>query len=79
MNDKVVQAILSGIQDNNIRFDDLRKVLLQLGFAERVKGDHFIYKRDDIPERVNIQPSGNKAKGYQVRQIRVIINKYCLV
>lgn len=65
--------IMSGQRDNNIRFADLQHVLQSLDFLCRIKGDHFIYYRDDIPEIINIQPKGNKAKPYQIRQIR---NKY---
>ena len=75
---KLLLDILSGTKDNNIKFDDLRTFLLQLNFKERIKGDHFIYKRSDIPERINIQPNGNMAKSYQVRQIRNLIVKYNL-
>ena len=78
MNDKILQAVLSGKQDRNIRFDDLRRIMLKLGFKERIKGDHFIYKRKNFPERINIQPDGNMAKSYQVRQIRNLIRKYNL-
>ena len=78
MGNKTSQAVLSAKQDSNIRFADLRTLLLQLGFAERIKGDHFIYKRKDLPERINIQPDGNMAKAYQVRQIRGVIQKYNL-
>jgi len=76
MNNKILQAVLSSKQDRNIKFSDMRTLLIQLGFAERIKGDHFIYKKDGFPERVNIQPDGNMAKAYQVRQIRGIIQKY---
>jgi len=76
--DKILQAVLSGKQDNNIRFDDLCNILLQLGFNERIKGSHYIYKRVGIPERINLQSIGNMAKSYQVRQVRTIINKYGL-
>jgi len=79
VDEKILNSILLGRQDKNIRFDDLRKILMQLGFKERIKGDHFIYKYHGIPERVNIQPDGNMAKGYQVRQIRTILMKYELV
>ena len=79
MDDKLIQAVLSGKHDKSIKFEDLRKLLLQLGFNERVRGDHFIYKRVGVPERVNIQPDGNMAKSYQVRQIRTIIKKHGLV
>ena len=78
MNEKIMQSVLSSKQDKNIKFNDLRKLLLNLNFKERIKGDHFIYKRDDLPERVNIQPDGDMSKSYQVRQIRGIIRKYRL-
>ena len=78
MNVKTLQSVLLGRQDKNIKFEDLRTLLLQLGFNERIKGSHFIYKHPNIPDRINIQPDGNMAKGYQVRQIRNIIIKYDL-
>lgn len=78
MNKKVYNDVMSGQSDNNIRFNDFRNLLLSCGFSERIKGDHFIYKRGDIPERINIQPNGNKAKIYQVKQVRMIFEKYDL-
>lgn len=78
MNDKVLFDVLSGAKDANIKFKDLQNLLESLGFNCRVKGDHFIYKNKDIPERINIQPIGNKAKSYQVKQVRQIILKYHL-
>lgn len=70
--------VMSGKSDSNIRFADFRNLILSFGFRERIKGDHFIYKRDDIPERINVQPNGNKAKAYQVKQIRMLFEKYGL-
>ena len=78
MNKKVYNDVMGGKSDNNIRFTDLCNLLLSCGFSERIKGDHFIYKRADIPERINIQPNGNKAKVYQVKQVRMIFEKYGL-
>ena len=68
----LIILVLSAQHDNNIRFYYLQNLLKQLGFRERIKVDHFIFKRIDLPERVNIQPNGNMAKGYQARQIRSI-------
>ena len=51
-------------------------MLDSLNFGYRVKGDHFIYYRNDIPEIINIQPRGNKAKGYEVKQIRLLFRQY---
>ncbi len=78
MNIKVYNAVMSGKSDNNIKFSDLRNLLESMGFGYRIKGDHFIYYNDDIPEIINIQPNGNKAKGYEIKQIRLMFNKYGL-
>ena len=75
---KLLLSVLSGTQDNNIKFKDLQKLLEFYGFSYRVKGDHFIYWKDGINELINIQPDGNKAKAYQVKQVRNIILKYKL-
>lgn len=70
--------VMNGNSDNNIRFTDFRNLILSYGFTERIKGDHHIYKRNDIIERIVIQPLGNKAKAYQVRQVGNLFNKYGL-
>lgn len=70
--------VMSGKCDNNIRFTDFRNLILSFGFRERIRGDHYIYKREDIMERINIQPNGNKAKAYQVKQMRLLFEKYQL-
>lgn len=76
--EKLLLKILLGNQDSSINFSELQKILDILGFQCRIKGDHFIYTKDGIPEIINIQPKGNKAKAYQVKQIRTIIIKYKL-
>ena len=76
--EKLLLAVLSGTQDSNISFNDLRAVLERLGFQYRIRGDHFIYTMDGIEEIINIQPVGNKAKPYQVKQVRNIIVRYQL-
>lgn len=52
--EKLLLRILCGTQDGNVAFSDLQKVLTILGFVVRIKGDHFIYTRDDIDEIINI-------------------------
>ena len=64
------QRILSGRSDANIRFDDLRHFLLRLGFVERVKGSHHVFRREGVREQLNVQRDGSHAKPYQVRQVR---------
>lgn len=70
--------VMSGKSDTNIRFADFRNLILSHGFVERIKGDHYVYKRNDIIERIVIQPLGNKAKAYQVKQVRNLFIKYGL-
>jgi len=74
--EKLLVRILSGVSDNNIMFTDLQKVLEWLSFTCRIRGDHFIYTNDGIEEIINLQPRNNKAKAYQVKQVRNIILKY---
>ncbi len=78
MANNTYDMVMSGKSDSNIRFVDFRNLILSYGFRERIKGDHYIYKRDDIIERLNIQPNGNKAKAYQVKQVRILFEKYGL-
>ena len=47
-------------------------------FAERVRGDHHIFTRDDVEEILNLQPKQAKAKPYQVKQVRAVIHRYRL-
>lgn len=76
--EKLIEKILSGKSDSNIKFEELRKFLLSLGFEERIKGSHHIYRKKGIEEKPNIQKDGNKAKSYQVKQVRGILLKYNL-
>ena len=75
---KILLKVLSGSSDSNISFDDLKYILNHLGFDERIKSSHHIYSKENIDEIINLQPSGSKAKSYQVKQVRNIILKYRL-
>ena len=75
---KLLGIILQGTSDANIPFGELCSLLKKKGFQERIRGDHHIFTKDGIPEIINIQPKGSKAKVYQVRQIRDIILKHKL-
>lgn len=75
---KLLVTIMSGMQDKNISFSELKNFLVALGFSLRIKGDHHIFTRHDIQEIINLQPDDSKAKPYQVRQVRNLILKYKL-
>ena len=76
--EKLLQRILTGTSDNNIKFSELCQLLNKLRFEERIRGDRYIFTKDNIEEIINIQPKGSKAKGYQIKQIRNLIVKYRL-
>ncbi len=69
---------MCGASDANIRFDDFRKLLLRMGFGERIKGSHDIFTRDGVEEILNIQPRGSMAKPYQVKQAPQVLVQYKL-
>ena len=75
---KLLQVLLSGRSDANIEFDELRQLLTRLGFDERVRGSHHLFRKDGIEEKINIQKAGSKAKPYQVKQVRDVIVKHQL-
>jgi hypothetical protein len=77
-NQKLLEQVLRGTSDANIRFADLRKLLRSLGFSERIRGSHHIYTREGVEEILNLQPKGSMAKPYQVKQVRHVILKYRL-
>jgi hypothetical protein len=75
----ILNKVITGLSDQNIRFESLRRLMHALNFQERIKGDHHIFTKDNVMEIINIQPLGNgKAKAYQVKQVRNIILKYSL-
>ena len=52
------------------------KVLLRrLGFEERIRGSHHLFRLPGVDVLINLQVAGGKAKPYQVRQVRVAIIK----
>ncbi len=70
---KLLQKILGGHSDANIRFNELRRLLKKLGFVERVRGSHHVFVRRGIAERVILQRDGKHAKPYQIRQVRRMV------
>jgi len=80
MDRKILEKVLTGLSDKNIRFSELRNLVLSLGFDERIRGDHHIFAKAGVAEILNLQPLGNgMAKAYQVKQVRSAILKYKLV
>jgi hypothetical protein len=76
--EKILLKVLRGTSDTNIAFADLHRLLIELGFQERIRGSHHIFTKDGVIEILNLQPKGSKAKVYQVKQVREVILKYRL-
>lgn len=76
--EKLISKILRGSSDSNIGFDELCSLLIHLGFDERIKGGHHLFRRDGVEELINLQKDGGKAKAYQVKQVRVVLVNYNL-
>ncbi len=75
---KLMRKILAGGSDRNVEFSVLCRLLIRLGFKERVKGSHHIFSSKGVNEIFNLQSKGKKAKAYQVKQVRNILIKYNL-
>ena len=76
--DKLLNQILRGTSDKNVAFEDLCQLRKHLGFEERIRGSHHIFRKGGVEEKINLQHDGSKAKAYQVRQVRVVILKHRL-
>jgi len=76
--EKLLIQIRDGRNDANVAFEDLCNLLLHLGFELRTRGSHHVFRKTGIAEKINLQRDGNKAKPYQVRQVRNVILKYRL-
>ena len=77
--EKILEKLLRGESDANIRFEELCHLLQAKGFRMRVSGSHHIFTKSGVIERVNLQREGSKAKPYQVRQVRRILTNYKLI
>ncbi len=52
---KLLIKILSGSSDANVDFEQLRRLLILFGFAERIKGNHHIFTKEEVEEILTIQ------------------------
>jgi predicted RNA binding protein YcfA (HicA-like mRNA interferase family) len=75
---RLLLTILRGTSDANVAFDDLCHLLTCIGFEQRVRGSHHLFRKTGIEEMINLQRDGNKAKPYQVRQVRTVLLRHKL-
>jgi hypothetical protein len=75
---KLREKILLAMADANIPFDGVCQLLQRLGFDQSRRGSHHIFFKAGVEEILNLQPKGNNAKPYQVKQVRNVMLKYKL-
>ncbi len=67
-NRKLLEKALRNPQ--GLRFEEVKKLAQAFGFRmDRVSGSHHIFIKTGIPNLVNLQNCGGKAKAYQVKQL----------
>ncbi len=76
-NQKLLEKALNSPQ--NLRFAEAIKLAQAFGFQlARIRGSHHIFKRPGVPELLNLQNVGGKAKPYQVQQLLELVESYNL-
>ena len=77
--EKLLLRFLRGTSDASFTFEELRRVLIRLGFEERAsKGSHYTYAHPDIPSILTV-PKHRPLKSVYVRKARALITEYGLV
>lgn len=76
--DKLLAQVLGGRADANVGCEAPCALLRHLGFEERTRGSHHVFRRAGVEALVNLQREGDKAKVYQVRQVRAVLARYGL-
>lgn len=71
--DKLLAQLLGDRADANVGFDALRAPLRRLGFQERTRGSHQVFRRSGVEEPLDLQRDGEKVNVYQVRQVRAVL------
>jgi predicted RNA binding protein YcfA (HicA-like mRNA interferase family) len=70
---KLLNRILSGKSDSNVNFNELCNFIESLGFGKRIKGSHYIFRKDVIDTKIVLQKDGSEAKPYQLKQVRKLL------
>jgi len=73
--EKTLELVISGHSDANIRFPDMKNMLLRMGFRMRVRGSHHHFSKENFEPSLQLQPSQGMCKVYQVRQVREALKK----
>jgi hypothetical protein len=71
--EKQLQRLRDFQCDQNWHFEELCGLLQRLGFEMRISGSHHFFRRAGLRDIINLQPQSGRAKPYQVRQVRKVL------
>jgi hypothetical protein len=77
--EKSLERLCDPQRDAAWDFSELCQLLQRLGFEMRISGSHRFFRKSGSPEAINLQPAHGKAKSYQVRQARKVLQKNGLI
>ena len=71
--EKLLEQLANPAHDANWNFNDMTGLLQRLGWEMRVRGSHHFFRKTGVRDIINLQSVGSKAKSYQVRQVRNVL------
>jgi hypothetical protein len=77
--EKLVERLRDFERDQSWHFEELCGLLQRLGFEMRILGSHHFFRRADVQGIINLQPQSGRAKPYQVRQARKVLQANGLI
>ena len=77
--EKLLDRLRDSQRDASWRFTELCELLQRIGFEMRIAGSHHFFRKPGVAEAINLQPEKGKAKPYQVRQARKVLQKNLLL
>ncbi|MDT7855264.1 type II toxin-antitoxin system HicA family toxin [Rubrivirga sp. S365] len=76
--DKLLARLLRGTSDASFSFEELRSVLLRLGFEQRApRGSHYTFSHPAVPSILTV-PKHRPVKRVYVRKARALITEHNL-
>jgi hypothetical protein len=77
--EKQLKQLRDPHRDASWNFSKLCHLLQRLGFEMRISGSHHFFRKAGVAEAINLQPLRGKAKAYQVRQARNVLQSNRLI
>ena len=71
--EKLLERLRDHQRDQGWVFGELCRLLQRLGFEMRISGSHHFFRRTGMRDIINLQPQSGRAKPYQVRQARKVL------